>query len=85
MSPLGLLALAFAVVTFGGSAVVFLHDLLEERLARRGVAGGGRSALRPHRLRIVRRKPMPPSGLVVTVKAGARPASRGEVTLRARH
>lgn len=85
MSPLGLLAAAFALVTFGGGAVVLLHDLLEERLARRGLEGGGRSALRRYRLRMARTRTSQPRGLVVTVKAGARPAGRGEVTLRARH
>jgi len=85
MSPLGLLAITFAVVTFGGGAVVLLYDLLEERLAPRGVAGGGRSALRRHRMRLARHQPSPSAGQVVTVKAGARPSSRGEVTIRARH
>lgn len=85
MSPLGLLAVALAVVTFGGGAVVYLYDVLEERLSRRPVAGGGRSALRRAKARVMPRQPSLPRGLVVTVKAGGRQASGGGVTLRARH
>lgn len=85
MSPLGLLAVAFAVVTFGGGAIVYLYDVLEERLSRRPATGGGRSALRRPNVRVAPRQPGLPRGLVVTVKAGGRQGNGGEVTLRARH
>ncbi|HLV11623.1 MAG TPA: hypothetical protein VKY42_04170 [Trueperaceae bacterium] len=84
MSPLGLLAFLFAVVTFGGSALVFLHDLIEARLAGEPVPGGGRSRRRV-RVRTAGVPRAPRSGVVVTVRAGAAPAAsagRGEVASR---
>lgn len=77
MSPLGLLALALAVITFGGGAVVFLYDLLEARLSRAPSPGGGRIG------RVVRVQYMQGNtasrGLTFTMKAGSSLANRGEV------
>lgn len=80
MSPLGLLALLFTTAAVGGSAVVWVYDKLEARLAgerAHGEGGAARSVLRPRRAAVG--APRLPRGVVVTVRAGARPAGRGEV------
>ncbi len=77
MSPIGLLALLFGVVALGGSAVVYLYDLLEARLLAPG--GGGREARRTRRARALTVPPgRMPRGVVVTVRAGSAPAGREE-------
>ncbi len=80
MSPLGLLALLIGVVTFGGGAVVFLHDLLEARLAGEPAGGEGGVARRARRARRPWRAPPAPAsrGLVVTVRAGTLQARGAE-------
>lgn len=87
MSPLGLLALLFALVTFGGGAVVYLYDLLEARMAGAPATGGGGKARRGARLRRLTpaRSGRLPRGVVVTVRAGSAPverAGRGEPVAR---
>jgi hypothetical protein len=73
---MSLLAFLLGVVTFGGSAVVFLYDLLEARLAGEPASdegGGARRARRTHRLLPAR--PVPAGrGVVFTVRAGSQQA-----------
>jgi len=80
MSPLGLLALTFAVVSIGGSAVVYVYDRLEARLLGERPGGdGGRSSFAPRARRSAAvGAARLPRGVVVTARAGARPAVRGE-------
>lgn len=85
MSPIGLLAVLFAVVTFGGGALVFLYDMVEARTTSRRSAVGERSARRLRPTPAAVRQMSQPRGLVVTVRAGAQPASRGEAGLSSRH